>query len=889
MFTFDLEKAIAAWRKSLRHNRAFLRDDVDELESHLRDHVDTLVDKGLTEKEAFECAIARLGDTRELESEYRKVRWGRTRRMHTALKSVFWDGAILKSYFKIALRNLKRHPGYSFINIGGLAVGMATCFVIMLFVRYELSYDDFNEHAKRIYRVLTYAEIGDRVVQDLGHSAMLAPTLAREVPGVENAVRLSTRYPEVLVKREDDAYYESNFYFTDSTFFDIFSTKFLHGDSETALGRPYAVVITESIAQKYFGGRNPVGRSLSIEGLWGPQDYEVTAVVEDFPPNAHFHFGFLTSMATLRAEMPNPEDFYSWRHVGHYTYVLLRPNATATTVGGAFQEVHARYRGTTGDNRDLVRLELQPLTEIHLHSHLEDELEPTFDVRYIYIFSVLALLVLTVACINYMNLATARSARRAREVGVRKVMGAYRSHLVSQFLGESIVFGGIALVFALLLLIAFVPLFNTLSGRDLALTQLVTGEHIATMLAIGALVGLAAGFYPAVFLSRFQPMRVLRGLVGLGAGSKHFRSALVVTQFAISFGLIGGTLVVGDQLDYMQTKNLGLDEERVVVVNTHGALARQFPAFRAELLEYPEIENATAANPAPPVHREGLNHWPEGFDGFDVSAAGISVGPAFLETMKIQLLEGKDLPDRRVESEFLPVLINQAAAREFGWEQPIGKTFRCCFRPTPKVVGVVEDFHYRSVREQITPLVLQPTWWSRFVLVRIRPGDIQESVARIAETWQRFVPDAPFDFNFMDAQFEATYRSEQQLARIFGAFSALSIVIACMGLFGLAAFMVESRTKEIGIRKVLGATVTNIVGLVSRDFVTLVVISILIGAPIVYLASRQWLQDFAYRASIGLDLYLIAGLLSLAVASFTVTFQAVKAALINPARSLRHE
>lgn len=892
MFTFDLDKAVAAWRKSLRHNRAFLHDDIDELESHLRDHVDELVDAGMPPKQAFEHALRRLGEMRRIEAEFGKVRWGRTRRTRSALKSFLWEGAILTNALKIAVRNLRRQPAYSLINIGGLALGLATCFVILLFVRYELSYDDFHTHADRIYRVVSYTTQGDNLFESLAQAAPLAPTLVRDVPEIHAAVRISTRYPEVLVKRGGDAFYESNFYFTDSSFFDVFDAPFIRGDARTALVRPYTVVISESMAEKYFQDANPIGKSLNFEGLWGPHDYEVTGVVRDFPPNSHFRFGFLTSMETLRAEMPNPEALESWFHVGQHTYVMVVEGTDRTALEESLRRVRSAYRDIASrDESTEAGYRLQPLTDIHLHSNLEDELAPNGDVRYLYIFSVLTLLVLLVAGVNYVNLATARSARRAREVGIRKVVGAWRSQLVRQFLSESLVFGGISLLASMVLLLVFIPLFNRLSGKELPWEYVLSGEHLLVIAVAGITVTLLAGLYPAVFLSSFQPIRTLRALVGLGPGSSRLRRGLVIVQFAISFGLIAGTLVIGRQLAFMQEKNLGLDQERVLVVNTHGALGRQFSSFRDELLKRSGIEHVTASSSSIPMRNDRMEHWPEGFEDRSIRAGNLSVGSHFMETLKIRLLEGRPLPAdyQAAEREFTPVLINEAAAREFGWEQPLGKTFQCCFRPTPIVVGVVEDFHYRSVKEQIAPLVIMPTWWSRFVLVRIRGGEISESIAAVKDTWEHFVPGAPFDYTFMDAQFDATYQSEKQLAGLFGAFSALGIIIASMGLFGLAAFMTETRTKEIGIRKVLGATIPAIVGLLSREFILLVIAAILIGAPAVYLAAQSWLEDFAYRTDVAWWIFAAAGLAALLIAMATVSYHSIRAATMNPVRSLRYE
>lgn len=814
---------------------------------------------------------------------------GRGRRI---LDDASQEAAILGNYFKIAFRNLRRHTSYSLINIGGLALGMATCFVILLFIRYELSYDEFHQNAERIHRVTQYAATGDLVEERLIHPAPLAPALLRDVRGVDQAVRLRSG-GEVLVKREGESFYEDGFFFTDASFFSVFTSPLLRGDPLSALERPFTVVITESTAEKYFGDENPIGRTINIGGLWGARDYEVTGLVRDFPPNSHFHFRFLTSLETLRSTMPDPEDMESWFHTAYYTYVLLSEGTSAEDLRSDLERAMAVYHPNVDfEERGIeAAYRLQPITDIHLHSHLERELEANGDERYLYIFSALALLILLVACINYMNLATARSARRAREVGVRKVVGAYRTQLIRQFLSQSLVFGGLALVLAFVLLLGLIPLFNQLSGKPLEAAHIGDGGLAIGLAAAGILVALMAGLYPALFLSRFQPVRVLRGLLGLGAGSKRLRSGLVVVQFAISFALICGTLVIQRQLEFMQEKKLGLNQDRVVVINTHGALGRRLAAFRTELLQNPDILSVTASDLSLPVRGRASKLRPEGFDDMDVFATHLSVGPHFLKTLEIELLEGSDLPDdyQPAERDHTPTLINEAAARAFGWEDPIGKTFSCCFGPTPKVIGVVRDFHFRSVTEAITPLAITPTWWSRHVLVRFRGDDVRTVVGQIERTWTAFASDKPFEYNFLDAQFDETYRAEEQLAGAFGGFSALAILIACMGLFGLAAFMAEKRTKEIGIRKSLGATAANIVLLLSREFMLLVAAALLIGTPLVYVAAHHWLEEFAYRSSIGPGVFLLAGLSALLIAMLTVSYQAVKAALTNPAKSLRYE
>jgi len=888
---FNLETALSTWRHYFAQRRGIQKEDLDELERHVRDHVRYAVEQGNSEEEAFWEAVREVGDYDGAEEEYRKVYWGKVKRNRLFNNELSWRVAMLKSYFTIAVRNLQRQQTHALINIAGLALGLAVCFLITLFVYDELSYDRFHEKADRIYRVVESYTHNDISRQNLIHSAPLAPALVNDLPEIESAVRLSNRWGEVLVSRDTEAFYEDGFFFTDTSFFDVFTFPLVQG-SPSSLAKPFTVIITESVAEKYFGDEDPVGQKVEIKGSWGTYEYEITGIARDVPHNSHFHFQFLTSLETLRATRPKPEHMESWWYVEYYTYVLLQPGHQVEDLQAKFPAFISKYKGERLKQIDVhSAYELQPIADIHLYSHLEREIEPNSDARYLYIFSVLALLILAVACINYMNLSTARSAMRASEVGVRKVVGAHRTQLIRQFLFESLVLSGMALVLAFLLIALLLPLFNHLTGKSLSVTYLGHGDLVLGLIGAGLFVGLLAGSYPALFLSRFQPVHVLKGLLGMGPASTLFRKGLVVFQFIISIGLVVGTIVIQRQLTYMQNKQLGLHAEQVVVINTHGEIGRRLPAFRSDLLKYPGILNVSASDQAFPVREFVMGLRPEGFEETDVQAKLINVAPHFLETLDIPLLQGDNLPEmyEPAEREYQPVLVNEAAVKQFGWDDPIGKTFTCCVAPTPRVVGVVSDFHYQSLKEEIAPLVLMPTWWSQQVLVRIRAENIFATLDQIEDAWAAFVPGEPFEYTFLDSRFEQIYQAEERFMQIFGAFSFLAIILVCLGLFGLAAFMAERRTKEIGIRKVLGASAPSIVTLLSKDFLKLVLIAFVLAAPLAYLAMSRWLEDFAYRIELGPGIFLLAGGLALLIALATVSYQAVKAALADPVKSLRYE
>ena len=813
---------------------------------------------------------------------------------------------MLKNYFKIAYRNLKRHKGYTAINVLGLAAGMAACLLIGLFVQDELNYDRFHEKADRIYRVVEHVEAQGQTHDDLIHAAPLGPALLRDVQEIERVVRLNqSRASESLLRYGEQSDYEGDIFFVDSSFFDVFTFPLLHGDAATALTRPFTIVLSETTARKYFGSENPVGKQVTLDGIYGEAyDFEVTGVARDVPPNAHFRFNALLSFSTLPGVMPRPEHLESWRRTAYYVYVLLEEGASPEMLEAKLSDILSTYREVRpGVSSSYV---LQPLTDVHLYSHFEREIEPNSDPRYLYVFSAVALLILLIACINYMTLATARAAQRAREVGVRKVVGATRGQLARQFLGESALLTVMALALAAGIVQLSLPVFNQFTGKDVGVGFASAPWFWPALLGGGVLISLLAGGYPALFLSGFRPTRAIRGLTGRGASNAWFRSGLVTLQFAISIALIASTLVVQRQLDYMQNKRLGLNPEQVIVLDTRGKLgtvSQRFGPFKQELLRNPAITHVTAINPGLPMpadHSHGLRpEDPREAPSREEAEASptatvLSAGMDFLETLDIPLVRGRtfrpaDFDSIRAEGGFTPVLINQAAANEFGWDEPLGKEFACCLRPTPRVVGVVEDFHYRSLKQRIAPVAITPTWWSRHVLVRVQMDDLPATLDYIEARWSDAAPDYPFDYTFLDSRFAAIYDAEERLAQVFGVFALLAIGIACMGLFGLAAYVAGTRTREIGIRKVLGASVASIVALLSKDFFRLVLVAFALAAPVAYVAMQYWLEDFAYRIAISPWTLLAAGSVALIVAGLSVSYQSVQAALANPTDAIRHE
>ncbi|NBC16737.1 MAG: FtsX-like permease family protein [Bacteroidetes bacterium] len=803
---------------------------------------------------------------------------------------------MLRNYLTIALRHLRRHPGYAAINVVGLAVGMACCLLILLFVRDELSYDRFHDNAERVYRIVS--DWGDFSVP--ATSWPVVSRLEDDFPQIEAHARLLQT--DGLVRYGDESFVEEHLFAANPAVFDVFSFPLRQGDPATALSRPFTTVITPEIAEKYFGDADPMGQTLRVDNQY---DLEVTGVLEPIPAASHVHPDFFLSWSTLDAALDYSEAMAdNWGANGIYTYLLLPENADPTTLEAQFPDFVDRHAGSDWNGATLL---LQPLTDIHLHSHHNSEIEPNGNIAYVYVFSIIAAFVLLIAGINFVNLSTARSAERAKEVGVRKSMGAQRGQLVRQFLAESVVLAVLALVLAVALVALALPAFRALSGKALDVGVLTDGFTLAAFAATTLVVGVLAGAFPAFVLSRFQPVRVLRGRLRQGRGGGWLRKGLVTFQFAVSVVLIVGTAVVYTQLDYLRSARLGFDQERVVMVPMQGGDDVHLPrydAFRQALAQQPGVEAVSASSeglPSELLNGTGIAFADAGVP--DDSLQGlrlVAVSHDFFDALGAEMVAGRGF-SRELPTDSGAFVVNEAALDLLAQDLPqplrapadaLGKQLRGWSEWPPRgpLIGVADNFNMATLHESVEPILfmLQPDWFSHYV-VRVQPGDLDATLGALRSTWAQFYPDWPFDYRFVDQAFDAQYRAEERLGQIFGIFAGLAILIACLGLFGLAAFTAQQRTKEIGVRKVLGASVTQIVALLSKEFVALVGLAFVIAAPVAYLAMDRWLSDFAYRTDLSAFLFLGAGGIALAIAVLTVSYHALRAALADPVQSLRYE
>ena len=797
---------------------------------------------------------------------------------------------MLKSYFTVALRSLLRQKGYALINISGLAVGAAACLLILLFVQHELGYDQFHEGADRIYRATTQFKGGGREADLAVTPSLVSPGFQRNFPEVEAGVRLYNpgRYSPLIVQHEEVRYSEVDFLYADSTFLDVFSFAWVAGNRAEALTEPNTILLTESTAQKYFGEQDPIGKRLTVNGS---RDFEVTGVLADVPSQSHFSFDFVASLVT-RQNWPELRDD-ALRAANFFTYLKLREGANVAALKAKIPGFVEAYAPPPSSGME-VAINLQPLMDIHLRSTLDGEdIAQQGDIRYVYGFVAIALLILLIACINYMNLATARSARRAKEVGMRKALGAVRTQLARQFYAESALMTLLGMIGALLLVVLALPFFNAIIEKQLHLDTLMNGGVIATLVAMFLVITLVAGSYPALLLAAFKPVDVLKGAFKRKASGQFIRKGLVVFQFAVSVFLIAATLVVMQQVDFIRNTKLGFDKEQVVMLSiSDRQLAPNYERVKSALLRDPRILQASAVSDAPGFVKGGYSISYAGDPNTEnYSIIGMAADEDVVETLGLELVAGRTFPegfDPEVQYYFM---LNEAALRRMNLtpEEAVGREVSMNGRDGV-VTGVLADFHFHSLRNQIQPLaVFSSPWDFDYLLVKLAPGDLPGTMSYLQQQWATLAPHRPFEYEFLDQAFDALYKSEVQVGRLFGSFAGIGILIACLGLFGLAAFTAEQRTKEIGVRKVLGATIPQIWALLSREFALLVLISFLVAAPIAYWVMQDWLAAFAYRIDLGLGLFLLAGGAAFAIALLTISYQALRAAWINPVEALRYE
>jgi putative ABC transport system permease protein len=807
---------------------------------------------------------------------------------------------MFKNYFKIALRNFLKHKGFSFINIFGLAIGVACCILIVLFVLDEVSYDRYHEKADQIYRVGIRGFVNNNLFHGVVTCSPMAQTLVDEFPEVTAATRLRN-FGFPVFRYKDKVFSEERVFWVDQAFFDVFTVPFIKGNPQTALDKPNTIVLTRSMALKYFGDENPIGKNLNSDNR---RDYLVTGVVEDVPHNSHFHYDFLASLITY-------EDSRSpiWVSNNYYTYVVLQEGASLEAFEAKLAELVKKYVGPQIEAALSITLEqffasggkwdyfIQPLTSIHLHSHLDYELEPNGDIAYVYIFSIIAIGILLVAGINFVNLATARAANRAREVGIRKTVGSNRGQLIQQFLSETTIMSFFAVLLALLAVQILLPSFNNITGKELAVPYVQNVLTIPLLLGLVLFIGILAGTYPAFFLASFDPVLVLKTEMSGRSKKSNMRNVLVVFQFTVSIVLIVGTIIVSRQLTYIQNRNLGFNKEQIVIVKKTDDIGNQVPAFRQELLKNPKVLSAT--NTSNLIGNEFGNsaYKLTGATGEETHILWTyRSDPYFVETYQIEMAAGRFYEEGR-QADRQSAVINEAAVKDLGLTDPVGKQI-VAIAPNPDrsltftIIGVMKNFHYKSLHHQINPLIVHlygPEGRGRYVSVRIHSENIKETMIFIEDTWQKFASNQAFEYEFFDDHFARIYQAEQRTRQIFFSFSLLAIFIASLGLFGLAAFVAEQRTKEIGIRKVLGATESGIVFLLSRQFTKWVVLSNLFAWPLAYYFMQKWLQRFAYQTSISVWYFLFAFIVVLFVALLTVCYQTVKAARSDPVELLRYE
>jgi len=808
---------------------------------------------------------------------------------------------MIKNYFKTSFRTLWKNKGFSAINIIGLATGIATCLLIILYVLDELSYDEFNTKATRTYRVNNEVKFGNNHVDLAQAPPMQGPTIVRELPQVEQYTRFRW-HNSLLVKKGNENLRETKAIFADSTLLDVFSFTLLSGNPKTILTEPQTLLITESIAKKYFNRTDVAGENMTIDNK---HNYKISGVIKDIPKQSHFSYDFFIA----NAEDADSRDEQGWLSENYNTYIVLKEGADPVKLVPELDKMMYRKVGPILKSAINVSIDdflkeggfikntLTPLTSIHLHSNKMGELDANGSITYVYIFSAIAVFILLIACVNFMNLSTAKSANRAKEVGVRKVLGSLRKNLVFQFLTESLLVSFISLLLAFLTAVLLLPWFNNLAGKQIHLSLLFQPVMMISAVMLVFVVGVLAGSYPAFFLSAFRPIEVLKGKLSGGFRGSWLRNTLVVFQFAVSIVLIAGTLVIYSQLQYMRNKDIGFDKNRMLTIQNTGALNTQATAFKNELLKISGITNATMTGYLPVNGYRNSNAFFTS-PAMDQKSAVITqkwvVDENYIPALGIKLINGRNLsPDFPTDSN--AIVINETLANALGNTGILNKKLYTIEDVAAKkiqelhVIGVVKSFNFNSLREMVTPLALGLGKETGSITVRMNTDNIPGILSQVKNKWQSMASGEPFIYSFMDEEFNNQYLSEQRTGKIFITFAVLAIFIACLGLFGLAAYAAEQRTKEIGIRKVLGASVRNITGLLSKDFLKLVFIASVFAFPVAWWAMHKWLEDFAYRVNISWWVFFVSEMIALFIAIFTVSFQAIKAAMANPVKSLRTE
>ncbi|UII22164.1 ABC transporter permease [Fulvivirga ligni] len=886
----------------LRYRGVVLDGLDDELIDHICILVEQKMDQGLRFIEAYQQALKNFGH----EESLLKVQ-------HQTLQiNNNSNNIMFKNHLKIALRNLAKYRFYSVVNILGLSVGLACCLIIALFVSSELSYDSHHVNKDRIYRLSRYVNFAEQEFHYPVLPAPLGPALMEELPEVESAVRFRSLGHFMVSANDQEVFSEGDVLYADNQLFDVFTISISRGNAQTPLTKPNEVAISESAASKYFGSQSPIGKILKFKNGDGPrEEYAVTAVFQDIPSSSHLSSDFFLSMPSLEASKNN-----LWFSNNFFTYVLVRPDVDQESIEAGINRLldkhlepeieHylskslAEFRAEGG----VIHVNTQPLDQVYLHSNFLFDIGPTGNITYVYLFSAVAIFILIIACINFMNLSTARSANRAKEVGVRKVLGSLKGHLMKQFLTETILMCLVAFMIALAMAGASLPFFNYIAAKQMVIPFQSIWFWVITISGM-LMIGVAAGLYPAFVLSAFKPSQVLKGKWSKGAAQGGFRSALVVFQFFVSILLIIATAAVYKQLNFIHHKKLGYNKDQIIIIHDAHLLEGKEQSFRNELLDQKGVNNVTISSylPVRGYNRVDNAFWPEGQEPTEdnlVSMQIWNVDDHYIPTMEINMIMGRNLK-ANYTSDSSNIILNESAFKKYGFtslEDAAVSTYD--YDPktggvnkdqvtTYHVVGVVEDFHFESLRDNIAPAGLRLGDSKETIAVNLKPEELSSSLESISETWSRFNPESALNYSFLNEDYDRMYRSEERLAKIFTIFSGLAIFIGCLGLLALAAFMADQRTKEIGIRKVLGASVSGIMMMLSKEFGKLIAIAFVIAAPLAWWGITKWLATYSYKVEIGPLLYFSAGILSFVVACITVGYIAFKAAVSNPVNSLRSE
>lgn len=804
-------------------------------------------------------------------------------RTHTATT------AMLKNYFKIAVRSLLKDKGYSTLNILGLTIGLTFSFFLLFYINDELSYDRYHEKADRIYRIGAAIKEPERADKVAVTQFPLGPTLKKEFPEVEHSVRFVRNGNKTLFKKGDEQFFEDKVFFADSNIFDVFTYKFIAGDAKKALTAPNSLVLTRSAAEKYFQATdNVVGKSLQ-----GKKDtYNITGIIEDVPQNSHLRFNALISVSSLGKDFGN-----NWGSFGFYTYALLNKNTDPKTFENKLIPMYGKYMASIFSPYNVkINYLVQPIADIHLRSDLNNEPEELGNMSYIYTFSAVALFMILIACINYMNLTTARSARRAKEIGIRKVSGSLQRHLIAQFLTESTVITLVSLFLSFLLIAILLPVFNDLSGKSFTFGTVFHPITLISILTIVVIVGLMGGSYPAFYLAKFNPLVVLKGNLAKASSNAPLRQTLVVVQFTISMVMLISTWIVYDQLNFMKNKDLGYSKDQVLVINMPPIErdgSNEIKLMKSEFLKNPNVLSASSSWYTPNSNGQNFNLMEiEGKTGFvNLGVEVYGIDQHYLETLGIKLIKGRNFTQLDHTDSSRRMLVNEALIKKMGWSDALGKKIRFAGDTAhlAEIIGVFKDFHQKSLYNPIEPLILMYREGNGSIQAKISPDDIPNTVAYLEKSYKKVFPQHSFQYNFLDQDFQSQFEADQKRGQIFTAFSSLTVLIACLGLLGLVAFTTEQRRKEISVRKVMGAETGHIVVLVAKNFVILVGVSCLLAFPIAWYFMNQWLEPFPYRTGISPITFLLSAVIVLFITLLTVGFHTIKAALMNPVKALKSE